>query len=209
MVVALVDNAEELLSEATVLYQSSHYARAYSLAHFAREELSKCVMLHAVGAKLLAGNVIDWKETMRRLHDHKAKIRIETVQNAMIAAAYGDMENAEAMALNAELFASYRNKRKNESLYVNLDEGHAVKPSEVVSDAQALRTIKLAEIALQQEQGILSRLGPLAKRQPLNREHITQALEAENIIDVLFEQIAPMYREVLRGIFNGEEESNT
>lgn len=58
---ALLTNAESLIEEAAILFQNSFYARAFTLSHIAREELSKCLMLHAAGVKKLAGHPVDEK----------------------------------------------------------------------------------------------------------------------------------------------------
>lgn len=55
---ALLKNANSLINESKLLHNHGYYSRAFSLAHFAREELSKIVMLQAAGMKVIFGHVV-------------------------------------------------------------------------------------------------------------------------------------------------------
>lgn len=198
---ALLDNAEELILEADTLYGANLYPRSFALAHFAREELSKCIILHATGCRIWSGMEIDWKRTMKRLRDHKSKLRLETVQNSLFAAAMGEPDKSELMAKNVESFANYRNYKKNSSLYVGISGGIVTRPSETVSKNQAFRTIQLAKASLEQEKGLWEATGSFASRKPGSEKNLTEftSLRPEQTIEAI-KQFAPKYKIFLDSI---------
>src|SRR5260221_11444530 len=69
-----VENAAELIEEAVILLDRSRYARAYTLAHLALEELAKGGVWIALSAELARGHQIDWSTVDKRLRDHVRKI---------------------------------------------------------------------------------------------------------------------------------------
>jgi len=71
---AAVANAASLIEEAELLFRSNFHARAYTLAHIAREELAKVTMFYAAGLRMLAGKAVDWKKLHKRLRDHNSKL---------------------------------------------------------------------------------------------------------------------------------------
>jgi AbiV family abortive infection protein len=115
---AMTENACSLIKESDLLLTNGYHARAYSLAHFAREELSKCFMLHAAANKLLAGVDVDWKKLMRRFRSHQQKLIGEQVQMSVLLSAFGNSEEALASLMAADAMADKRNDDKNASLYV-------------------------------------------------------------------------------------------
>lgn len=205
---ALIDNAESLISEATILYQSNAYARAYTLAHLSREELSKCVILYGAGRRILGGSGVDWKTTMRRLRDHKSKLRQETVKNSIVAVSMGDQETSELMMNNVDMFASYRNNQKNISIYVGLNEdGEITIPSDVITAEQAYRAISLANLFLKEEQQINETLGKLSDKKPGSLPKFTdiESLDPERLKEFI-KDFAVQYREAMKQLY--EDESN-
>lgn len=208
-ILALLGNAEELIIEAQTLYDANLYPRAFTLAHFAREELSKCLILHSTGCQILSGAEVDWKTTMKRLSDHKSKLRLETVQNSLFVAAMGANEKSELMTFNVEAFANYRNKRKNASIYVGVDEGAITRPSESISKDQAFRTIRLAMASLAQEKKLWEIIGPFGSKKPGSEKSLKdlKSLTAEQLIETLLE-IAPKYRQFLEIVESDEIKPN-
>lgn len=95
LIEALFNNATSLIDESKLLHNHGYYTRAFSLAHFAREELSKIVMLQAAGMKVISGHEVDWKKLMRRFRNHKDKIRLETINNSLIFGSVGQYEEME------------------------------------------------------------------------------------------------------------------
>lgn len=99
---ALIENADKLVSEANTLFDAGGFARAHILAHLAREELSKCIILYAAGRRVQCGIDVDWKSTMKRLRDHKSKIRQETLMNAVVLSGAGNQEMSRSLITNTQ-----------------------------------------------------------------------------------------------------------
>jgi AbiV family abortive infection protein len=148
---SLVKNASQLIAEANTLLGVSAFARAFALAHLAREELSKVTMLYSAGGRMAAGHEVDWQSLMKRLRDHKAKLRMETVENALFMIGNGLTEKGEESLSNITAVSEYRNSQKNDSLYVGFTEGRFILPQEAITEHKARRTVKLAELRLQQQ----------------------------------------------------------
>lgn len=162
---ALRENASQLIVEARTLHGIKAYARAHALAHFAREELAKITMLGAAATRVLALQPVDWKELNKRLRDHKSKLRQETVQLGLMLQAMGPNEMADQLLAGAAAdVADARNDSKNNSLYVGVFDGVVSLPANTLDEAQASRTIKLAELALGLVDNMKERLGPYAAR---------------------------------------------
>ena len=205
---SLLENAECLIAEACVLFDVNAYARAHTLAHIAREELSKCMILYSAGRRIQGGDEVDWKRTMQRLRDHKSKIRQETVKNAIIALGMGDEKLSKTMINNVDAFASVRNYHKNSSIYVGLDESGEISiPSNVISSEKAQRTIDLAKIALKDEKKINEKLGNLSDNEPgsLSSVPTIKDIDPEQFEDFI-KDMGALYREALDKLH--EDESN-
>ncbi|MDM1714352.1 AbiV family abortive infection protein [Pseudomonas sp. 165] len=163
---ALLLNAASLIREAQILYDNSANARAFSLAHLAREEIAKTLMLQAAGTRMLAGHSVDFKKLERRLRDHKQKLIAETINNIVFCAGI-DLNAAEDMIQSAGSAPDFRNDLKNNSLYVGFKNGIISQPAENFSAERALRTIALASDALMNQVSILQLLGKFATRGPI------------------------------------------
>jgi AbiV family abortive infection protein len=162
---ALCANAAELIAEAKVLHEGRSYARAFALAHLAREELSKSAMLYAAGVRIIAKHKVNWKRLMQRLRDHKAKLRLEVAGMAMMMKATGNDEVATAI-LNgaASAIVEHRNDNKNAALYVGFVDGTFVMPRDTRSEHQSWRTIELAKMKLTETDFIRKKTGPFSVR---------------------------------------------
>lgn len=123
-------NAQSLVEEGEILYKSKYYARTYTLAHIAREEISKLYMLYKVGIEIIAGKEFDHKKIEKRLRDHKSKIQFFAMP------VYID-------GLNGSYIRGM-NKRKNDSLYVGYEDKNFQSPSENITEHIAKRTLDLA-----------------------------------------------------------------
>ena len=162
---ALVANAAELVDEAEILHSHGSYARAFALAHFAREELSKSTMLYSAGARLIAQKPVDWKRLNQRLRDHKAKLRLETVMIAMFMKANGETQMSDDLLSGKAIqFAEVRNDDKNAALYVGFEDGRFILPRDTRNERQSERTIELAKMMLTQALFIQKKARPLASR---------------------------------------------
>lgn len=162
---ALLVNASQLVNEARALLSIHGYARAFALAHLAREELSKVVMLHAAAIRLLAEHPVDWKRLMTRLRDHKAKLKLEQVENALLLQGLTDDPAHERLLATAVPAAEYRNDQKNASLYVGFEEGRFSIPADQFNEHKASRTVRLAELRLQELQFDRERLARYSERE--------------------------------------------
>ena len=67
-------NAQSLADEAELLLNNKYFARAYTLSHIARKEISKLYILFRIGIEVIAGKKYDNKKLQKRLNSHKSKI---------------------------------------------------------------------------------------------------------------------------------------
>lgn len=170
---ALIVNARELLRESEVLFENKAFARSYTLAHIAREEIAKCKILYAAGRRLASGIEVDWKLTKKRLRDHKSKLRQETVENSILAAMQGDEEGFEKIVGGAPDSSEKRNDDKNNSLYVAISaDGKISLPNKVIDKVLAERNIQLACYAIDEENSFQNKMGRLS------------VMKVENISDI-------------------------
>jgi AbiV family abortive infection protein len=92
----LLTNAIDLLREADLLFDQGKYARALALAHFAMEEMGKCVALLSVAVEIALGNEPDWVTAEKVWSSHDLKFElfhfIDVVSQARTASAAGDHE---------------------------------------------------------------------------------------------------------------------
>ncbi|MBI3769740.1 MAG: AbiV family abortive infection protein [Deltaproteobacteria bacterium] len=75
-VVEVHANAVDLIEEAGVLSARERWARAFALAHFAREELAKIPLLLIAGVRATSGAPVAWPIVRKFLNDHKPKWQI-------------------------------------------------------------------------------------------------------------------------------------
>lgn len=162
---AILSNAEGLVSEARTLFSMEAFARTFTLAHLAREELSKVEMLQSTAIRLLAEHPVNWKKLMTRLRDHKAKLYLEHVGNSLLIQGSSDDPKAKTQLNLAGPVVEYRNSQKNDSLYVGIENGRFITPASHFDSNKAERTLKLAEIRLRELRLYQARLGPYADRQ--------------------------------------------
>lgn len=162
---AILSNAEGLVSEARTLFTMEAFARTFSLAHLAREELSKVGMLRSTATRLLAEHPVNWKKLMSRLRDHKAKSYLEQVENSLLIQGLSDDPAAEMPLKFAGPPVEFRNIQKNDSLYVSIEGGNFITPASRFDSKKAERTLKLAEMRLREQRFYQARLGPYADRQ--------------------------------------------
>ena len=134
-----LENAQELIEDADLLLSHNRYPRAYALAHLAREELIKCVLLFPAAMELARDHHVDWEEIDRRLRDHQAKISGTLLVDFFILnpppdGVYQASELSQRMNTVQDI-----NDAKNYSLYASQIDHEFFKPSELVGE-QAART---------------------------------------------------------------------
>jgi AbiV family abortive infection protein len=166
---ALVDNAKDLHRESEILFKKKAYARSYTLSHIAREEIAKCHILYAAGRRVIADVEVDWKKTMKRLRDHKSKLKQETVTNAAMLIMSGNEEDFDDIMNKAQASCDWRNNHKNNSLYVGISsDGKIVSPSTDIDKDKdiAQHNIELARFIIRDEIKFQSKVGKLENMEP-------------------------------------------
>jgi len=158
---AAIANADSLIKEAMLLYQSGFHARAYTLSHIAREELAKVTMLYTSGLRMLVGHPVDWPKLYKRLRNHESKLANESL-TMFVNTPDADESYLEKMLAGT----SVRNEWKNDSLYIGLKEQVFKTPAEMITPKKAERTIGLALAALYDARRFLSQGGKLVERDP-------------------------------------------
>jgi AbiV family abortive infection protein len=198
MIDGLLANAEQLIAEAKLLFGKRAYARTYALAHLAREELAKVLILYPVAVKLLAGHAVDWKRTMKRLQDHTSKLRQETVQAAVFMSSQGNDGVANFLRNNVALAAAYRNRQKNLALYVGFQDGKVLRPDAAFDDKRAWRTLRLAQLSLEEQLLWRAKIGPFATRKAEDFANVPDfdAMSPEQK-EELFRKMGPLYARIL------------
>lgn len=184
---AVLANANSLIKESELLLQFGFHARAYTLAHIAREELAKVTMFYATGLRILAGNAIDWSKLHKRLRDHKSKLTSDALLAVLTTPGA-----ALTLPLEKALGGSHvRNEWKNDSLYVALKGDNFKTPSEIITHRKAERTVALASFALADTTEFLSAGGKLSKRDPETAKKIfggafnPDKLQAGDAVEIL------------------------
>jgi len=72
---AMLQNARDLIHEARLLFENRRWARAYTLAHTAAEELAKYFLVMTASFELAVGSRLDWRGLIREAERHPTKIR--------------------------------------------------------------------------------------------------------------------------------------
>ena len=137
------ENACELIEEAELLFAHERYARSYTLAHLASEELAKLPTLALAAMDLTHGISVDWKKLDEQLRSHNSKLR------GLLFLDFLGTEidpNAKEISLpgktvsRVELF----NDLKNASLYSGVYLDSFYKPSAVFRQELALESLTAA-----------------------------------------------------------------
>ena len=123
-------NAQSLADEAELLLNNKYFARAYTLPHIAREEISKLYILFRIGIEVIAGKEYDNKKLQKRLNSHKSKIEFFSFPIALHR--------------QKDKFVETINERKNNSLYVGWKDSKFQSPSEAISEHISKRTVDLS-----------------------------------------------------------------
>ena len=139
----ILENAISLLQEARLLSSHGFFARSYTLAHLASEEMVKIPMLVRAALDDMAGIPYDWTNLERRLTSHKEKIdagHFHDYLQTEIHAGDSDIHNYEtALKTTPEL-----NADKNDSIYCGFAEGTAKSPLTHVSEQLARKMIEVS-----------------------------------------------------------------
>lgn len=171
-------NAQELCQESKLLHEHEMYSRSYALSHFAREELSKALMLYVAMIKVVNKGKVDWKQLNRQFRDHKEKIE----HDKALTYWYLKLNGGENEFNEQELFSGveFANHRKNECLYVDWQEGDFVSPSQVITKELSHRNLNIAGIKVTHLSEQLLKLNKLLE---LDRKSVQVLLGKEFLED--------------------------
>ena len=189
---ALIINAGSLIEEAHILNDAGFYARSYALAHFSREESAKSYMLQAAAFKIQIGKEIDWKQLMRRFRAHNDKLRMDTVNNALLLL---DNEagniNTESIINNVGSISKHRNIQKNTALYVDINEGVISEPASLFNQEKSERTIYLAKMSYEQQRDHKKNIGNYSDQKKIKIDLPDfESMEPEELLKLL-KNLAP------------------
>ncbi|GAM12115.1 AbiV family abortive infection protein [Mesobacillus selenatarsenatis] len=139
--VKILENATELITESELLLTNGRYARAYTLAHLACEELSKIAMIVNSMAENIVYGDTNWKKLNDRLVRHKEKFKSVIITKMDKVERFIKLLNIKPEQLEEKL-----NNLKNESLYAGrYKNGEYCKPSEVITEVIASHMLDLAK----------------------------------------------------------------
>src|SRR5690349_3842036 len=75
-VLAIIDNASELLMDGDALFDAGRYPRAAAMAYFSLEELGKAINLISLMTELAMGLEPDWEMYEKSLVGHSLKLQL-------------------------------------------------------------------------------------------------------------------------------------
>jgi AbiV family abortive infection protein len=139
--IKILENAEELITESELLFTNGKYARAYTLAHLACEELSKIAMIVNSMAQSIVYGETNWKKLNDRLVRHTEKFRSVIITKMDKIDGFIELLNVKPEHLEKKL-----NNLKNESLYSGkYKNGEYCKPSEIINKEISYHMLDLAK----------------------------------------------------------------
>ncbi|MEC4726836.1 AbiV family abortive infection protein [Shewanella sp. D64] len=150
-------------------------------------------MLYAAGRRVIAGVEVDWKQTMKRLRDHKSKLNQETISHTATIFISGNEEYFDDIMKKAQASSDLRNNHKNNSLYVGISsDGKVVSPSTYIDKDKAQRNIELARFIIRDEIKLQGMVGKLENMEPTRLADISS-------VDLMTEE---QHKELLRKLAN-------
>lgn len=141
----IFDNAESLHKEAKLLLEHDFFARSYLLAYFCCEELGKLPIVVGAVGHLQKGDAADWKKIMKRFRDHKAKVDSDDMHHYMFGIDLDLVNDSDLKWLaDARSLAKTRVDLKNNSTYVDVQNGNAISPLKEINSEQASKMLERA-----------------------------------------------------------------
>jgi AbiV family abortive infection protein len=134
--VAALENARDLVSDAELLFGQRRYPTSFSMAILAAEELGKTAVLVGALDLLVIESPIDWDRLDRRLHSHRAKLRIVSAIDHFIARQKGDRPT-DAKALRLSETPKYIDMGKQFGFYVQVEAAKLRIPKQTISREMA------------------------------------------------------------------------
>jgi AbiV family abortive infection protein len=170
----IIRNGAELIEEAKLLEATSHYARAYMIAHTACEELGKVSILLGVATRLSNHVEIDWNTFWRRMRSHESKATqflvfgefLKMIRPMLDCRSQKPVKASEipsgnptrglllsliATRLHSEARIKSKDKVESRSsgLYVDIYDQMFKRPSQVIAESDARSMIETADLLLE------------------------------------------------------------
>ncbi|KQO42534.1 AbiV family abortive infection protein [Methylobacterium sp. Leaf85] len=154
-IVAIKDNALELLDDAKILRANSKLSRAYAAAYMACEENGKISILLGAATQIIIGRSVDWKSTAKRFRSHNSKAsQFMALANSIPILEVAVKEGQKSVSLDEVLLKSFIGVNvgpmlfhtRNASLYCDFVDGVFKRPSDVITSEIVDRMINAAEI---------------------------------------------------------------
>lgn len=131
-----VSNARSLYNDAIILKESGRIERAYTLFQLSTEESGKSLLTFGF---LFFDNYEDasmQKQFLKEFRDHQAKTTKAMNLDTMIADSFDDSSTRKG--LHDFFYQRYNevplmNERKNHSLYVSINDGKVIQPSDIIT----------------------------------------------------------------------------
>lgn len=142
----ILENAEQLVEEASLLLDNNRFARAYTLAHLACEETAKIPMVTNAVCSSILNDDMDWKKFYNRMRSHNEKITGFMVTNTFFNIDIDEgirdiIENYENVDFSN---VKNLNNLKNNSIYAGFINNKFYKPSEIITEDIATKQVKTA-----------------------------------------------------------------
>lgn len=142
--IMVYENAKELLEDSRLLFENKRYARSYTLAQIAHEELAKLPIIYQETTRSFYKETHDWKNFYKRLKDHTSKNKQNYVfYQTMLNAGGNNSMNLNYNKIKDNL--AFVNHLKNVSLYADLKNNRFTKPSKEINERLALVQLELVE----------------------------------------------------------------
>jgi len=150
---AVLDNANDLISDAVLLAQNGRHPRAFSLLVLACEELSKSPILSQACVLLTLKEPVDWDELQRFLRTHDQKLLLMSLFDMLTALQVA--RKSPTLFLPRGLTGGVRkhpralNVAKQNGFYVDVDSsGTPCRPSAAITPDDVAEAHDFAERAL-------------------------------------------------------------
>lgn len=137
------ENAKELLEESRLLYENKKYARSYTLAQFAHEELAKLPIIYQEATISFFKEPHDWKDFHKRLRSHESKNKMNFAFYQVLSDLSGKNLSFSEKDLKNNLFIV--NNMKNTSIYADVKNNKFTKPSNEIKKPLAKQQLELVE----------------------------------------------------------------
>lgn len=142
--ICVYENAKELLEESRILFDHNKYARSYTLAQIAHEELAKLPIIYQEATRSFFKEGHDWKHFYKRLRGHEFKNKSNFIFNQLML----NLMGSTAMDLEYEKIKdniNFVNHLKNASLYADIKNDRFTKPSIEIKKSLAKALLEMVE----------------------------------------------------------------